>query len=239
MKSYWIPMMALLAIPPAAMAEAGTVLDEVVAVVNNRPILASEIEEAQRLTVLDPTSGRQEKLTAREALDQLIGRTLIEQQIRQQDMSALEVSAKEIEERESEMRRQLPACAAGNCQSDSQWQEFLAKQGLTREEVQNATRHRIQILRFIEVRFRQGIQIDHEAVANYYTKILLPQYKAGDAIPKLDEVSTRIEEILLEQQVNILFDEWLSKLRTQGDVEILAPQYKSEEQATTGAETKQ
>jgi len=235
---YWIPIMTMLALPIAARAEAGTVLDQVVAVVNNRPILESEIEETQRMTMLDPANGRQEKLTAAEALDQLIGRTLIEQQIRQQDKSALEVSEDEIREREAEMRRQLPACAQGNCQSDLDWQNFLARQGVTREEVQSATRHRIQILRFIEVRFRQGIQIDHDAVANYYNKTLLPQYKAGDAIPKLEEVATRIEEILLEQQVNILFDEWLSKLRTQGDIEILAAEYKPTAETTNGAETK-
>jgi adenosylmethionine-8-amino-7-oxononanoate aminotransferase len=34
-------------------------------------------------------------------------------------------------------------------------------------------------------------------------------------------VSPRIEEILLQQQVNLVFDEWLTNMRRQGDVEVL------------------
>jgi peptidyl-prolyl cis-trans isomerase SurA len=40
-------------------------------------------------------------------------------------------------------------------------------------------------------------------------------------------VSSRIEEILLEQQVNELFANWLENLRSQGDVEILDPSLRS------------
>jgi len=39
----------------------------------------------------------------------------------------------------------------------------------------------------------------------------------------LDKVSPRIQEILLQQQVNELFDNWLTDLRRQGDVEVLDP----------------
>ncbi|HEX8712739.1 MAG TPA: hypothetical protein VF730_12755, partial [Terracidiphilus sp.] len=45
----------------------------------------------------------------------------------------------------------------------------------------------------------------------------------GVSAPPLDQVKPRIEEILLEQQVNDLFDAWLENLRAQGDVEILDP----------------
>ena len=55
------------------------------------------------------------------------------------------------------------------------------------------------------------------------SETLLPQYAAGEAIPPLDKVAPRIEEILLEQQVNVLFDDWLNNLRKQGDVEVLDP----------------
>jgi hypothetical protein len=51
----------------------------------------------------------------------------------------------------------------------------------------------------------------------------LPQYKLGETVPPLEQVSPRIEEILLQQHVNVLFDEWLTNLRKQGDIEILDP----------------
>ncbi|MGA2538606.1 MAG: hypothetical protein ABSF53_21540, partial [Terracidiphilus sp.] len=31
------------------------------------------------------------------------------------------------------------------------------------------------------------------------------------------------EEILLQQRVNVMFDDWLSNLRKQGDIEVLDP----------------
>jgi len=36
-------------------------------------------------------------------------------------------------------------------------------------------------------------------------------------------VSSRIEEILLQQRVNQLFDDWLATLRKQGQIEVLDP----------------
>ena len=45
----------------------------------------------------------------------------------------------------------------------------------------------------------------------------------------MQRVSPRIEEILLQQQVNLLFDEWLTNLRKQGDVEVLDPALESAE----------
>ena len=37
------------------------------------------------------------------------------------------------------------------------------------------------------------------------------------------QVSSRIEEILLQQRVNELLDNWLSNLRKQGQIEVLDP----------------
>ncbi len=56
----------------------------------------------------------------------------------------------------------------------------------------------------------------------------------GEAIPTLDQVAPRIEEILLQQQVNVLFDDWLKNLRKQGDVEVLDPALETT-QPQTGA----
>ena len=41
--------------------------------------------------------------------------------------------------------------------------------------------------------------------------------------PPLDSVSSRIEEILLQQHVNVLLQDWLKSLRDQGNVIILDP----------------
>jgi len=199
------------------------VLDRAVAVVNNHAILSSDLDEEIRLSVLDPGRGGEGVLTRKRALEQLIGRTLIQQQIREEDTQAAEPSQSEVDARLEQIRKEIPACIRQNCASDAGWKVFLAVHNLTQERVEAYLRYRVEILRFIEQRFRQGIQISPQQIETYYYDILLPQYAAGETSPSLAAVSPRIQEILLQQQVNVLFDDWLKNLRQQGDVEVLDP----------------
>jgi parvulin-like peptidyl-prolyl isomerase len=199
------------------------VLDRVVAVVNNQTILASDVDDEMRLAVLDPGRAGLGVLTPQRALEQLISRALIQQQIRKEELQAAEPLQSEVDARLAEIRKDLPACVRQNCASEQGWKAFLAAHGLTLERVESYLRYRIQILRFIELRFRQGIRISEQEIETYYRETLLPQYAAGDALPPLEKVAPRIEEILLERQVNVLFDDWLRNLYKQGDVEVLDP----------------
>jgi hypothetical protein len=211
----------------AAQAANAVVLDHVVAVVNDQTILASDVDDEMRLAVLDPGEAGLGILTPQRALDQLISRALIQQQIRQEDALAAEPVQAEVDARLAEIRSELPACIHEKCASGAGWKAFLAMHGLKPGRVENYLRYRIQILHFIELRFRQGIQISPDEIEKYYRETLLPQYAPGDEIPALDKVSSRIEEILLERQVNVLFDGWLANLRKQGEVEVLDPAFEA------------
>jgi peptidyl-prolyl cis-trans isomerase SurA len=208
---------------PAAPSQQATpvVLDRAVAVVNKHVILASDLQDEMRLSILEPN--RDGELTPQLALDQLISRTLIEQQIRQEDERSIEPTQQEVAARVAELRKVLPACVRENCATDEGWKSFLAAHGLTPERVESYLRYRLEILGFIEERFRQGIQISPQQIEAYYRNTLLPQYKSGETPPTLDQVAQRIQEILLQQQVDNLFDNWLTNLRQQGNVEVLDP----------------
>jgi len=209
-------------------------LDRVVAVVNNQAILASDVDDEMRLAVLDPAQAGMGTLTAERALEQLISRALIQQQIRQEDAQATEPTQAEIDARLSQIRNQVPACVHLNCASEEGWKAFLAAHGLKPERVRSYLRFRIQILRFIEERFRQGIRISPEEIESYYKQTLLPEYAAGETAPILEEVAPRIQEILLQRQVNALFEDWLKNLRKQGDVEVIDPSLETSEAPSTG-----
>jgi hypothetical protein len=204
-------------------SSSAVVLDRVVAVVNSRIVLQSEVDDEIRLSVLEPNQAGQQTLTPQQALEHLISRALIEQQIRQEAAEAVEAEPSELAARLSELRRELPACVHADCASDAGWRAFLASHGLTVERVEAYLRYRLEILTFIEQHFRQGIHISPEEIETYYRQTLVPQYAPGEGPPPLGEVSGRIGEILLEQQVNALFDDWLKNLREQGDVEVLDP----------------
>lgn len=215
-----IMMAGLACCVPALWAQAPVVLDDVAAVVNQHAILSSDVDDEMRMAVLDPG---QRGMARRKALELLISRSLIEQQIRSEDLLSVEPGMEQIERRVEEMRRRLPACAHNGCASDEQWQKVLAAHGLTPERVRAYVRRRLEVLIFIEKRFRQGIHIDTSEVDSYYRKDFVPQFGSDETPPPLSEVSARIEEILLERRVSALFDDWLTNLRKQGDVEVLDP----------------
>lgn len=226
--------MALFAGGAVAQDAHPVMLDEVVAVVNNRPILASDVEDEIRLAFLDATRPGEPALSPQRALEQLISRALVEQEIRQQDEEAAMPTPAEVDARIQELRSQLPACARHACESDAGWKALLAQHGLTPQRVRAYIRYRMEILRFIEQQFRPGIHISRQAVETYYRDQLAPHYADPSAVPPLDVVSSRIQEILLEQQVSGLFDQWLKTLRAQGDVEILDPALERAEAAPAG-----
>lgn len=217
-----------------AQTGAATQLDSVVAVVNRQVILASDIEDDIQLSVLDPQPGTDGTLTRQHALEELISRALIQQQIRRDDLPAIQPSTAEVKARLEEIRKQLPACVRAHCSTEAGWKAFLAAHNLTQYRVEAYLHNRMEILTFIEQRFRQGIQITEPQIETYYRDTLLPQYPSGMAAPPLKEVSSRIEEILLEEQVNQLFDNWLDNLRKQGDVEILDPALESAQASGQG-----
>ena len=210
------------------------VLDRVVAVVNGRAILSSDLREEMLLSVLEPSEGEAGVETPQEALQRLISRTIIRQQIREEDARSLEPTSKEIQDRIDEIRKQLPICVRENCATDTGWSTFLARHELTEARVKAYLRSRMQILRFIEIRFRQGIQISQQEIETYYRNSLVPQYQPGQAIPQLSAVAPRIEEILLQQQVNTMFSGWLDSLRKQGEVEVLDPSLEATASASHG-----
>ena len=85
------------------------------------------------------------------------------------------------------------------------------------------------ILQFIDLRFRSGIRISQEQIATYYQKTLTPALaRDNEKAPPLAEVSGRIQEILLQQQVSGLFQDWLTSLRDQGNVQVVDRAYSAD-----------
>jgi hypothetical protein len=168
-----------------------------------------------------PVGGRGEDFTPVKALERLTTRALIEQQIVQEDPHGLDVDPKEVADNLAELRQSLPACKRRDCISASGWSAYLATLGLTSDRINEYWARRMAVLRFIERRFRSGIRIAPEEIKKYYDESLLPQYSTPKDAPPLEKVSARIQEVLLQQQVNALLNDWLKSLQDQGQVEIL------------------
>ena len=201
--------------------EPGVVLDRLVAVVNGDVILESDVDEERRFEEVQPY--RSGPTFTRERIDErLIDRTLILQQ------SALEpeeaVADKDLDAQIVTLRKDIPACKQYHCETDAGWKKYLGDHGFTAEEFRVRWKLRMQLLNFIEVRFRNGIAISDSEIQAYYDKTMLPEYaKRNVTPPKLDTIQKRIEEVLLQQEVGALLQDWLKSLRAQGSVQIITP----------------
>jgi hypothetical protein len=194
-------------------------LDGVVAIVNGDLILESDVDAEQRMTAFQPFRD-QTTVTREQLVDRLIDRDLILQQLQLQ--AEQEISDAAVDAELAALRKSIPECVADQCETDAGWERFVAEQGFTLEELRDRWRQRMEVLQFVEQRFRMGIRTAQPEIDEYYRKTLVPGYeKQGATPPPETSIADRIQEILLQQQVNSLLDEWLKALRVQGSVRVL------------------
>ena len=200
----------------------GTEMDRVVAIVNNDLILDSDVDQERRLAALLPYGEGAGQYSRDAAIQRLINRDLILEQVKLQPSEEITqaAAAKDLDS----LRKDISACREYNCETNAGWNRFLASQGFTEASVTKLWQERMEVLAFIEQRFRMGVRISPAQIKAYYDNELRAQYAAQHATPPpLATISTRIQQVLLERQVSGLLDDWLNSLRAQGSVVVLHP----------------
>jgi hypothetical protein len=207
---------------PKMPQEEGAEVDRVVATVNGELILDSDVDQERRFAALLPYGEAGGEYTRDKAVERLINRKLILQQSRLQPDDA--ITTEDAEQDLDKLRKEIPDCKEYHCETKAGWDKYLATEGFTEQSLTELWRQRMEVLAFIERRFRMGVKITPEQIQSYYTKTLLPLYAAQHAkAPPVDAVSERIQEVLLQQQVSNLLSDWLLSLRAQGSVVLLHP----------------
>lgn len=202
-------------------SQKGTEIDGVVAIVNGDVILESDVDEERRFEAIQPYRGAAAERSRDRAVQRLINRTLIVQQAAW-EADQIGVSDEELDKQLKTLREDIPACRKMHCETDAGWQKYLASNGFTVKEFRDRWRQRMQLLKLIDIRFRNGIHISDDEIKDYYEKTMLPEYaRQKVAPPKLEAISQRIEEVLLQQRVSGLLRDWLQSLRAQGNVWIM------------------
>jgi peptidyl-prolyl cis-trans isomerase SurA len=221
--SAWTFTAILLALLAAPRVHAqGVLVDQVIAVVNSDLILESDIDEERRFEAFQPFRDPEGPSSRTAIIDRLIDRTLILQQAKLQPDDR--VTLAEAETQLKTLRTEIPACKPAHCETDAGWEKFVKSEGFTIPQIEELWRQRMETLKFVEFRFRAGIRISPAEIKAYYDKTLAPEVIREKATPPpLDSVSERIQEILLQQRVGSLLNDWLTTLKAQGTVRIMKP----------------
>ncbi len=212
-------MLQLVLLAAAALVHplwSGDVIDRIVVLVNGQPVLLSEWDEAVRYEAM--AQGRPLESVTHEqeqaALDRLVDQELLRQHMRARNLPPPD--REEVDRSLREFRQQLPGAG-----SEGAWRSLLARYMLTEEQVRQRLSAQLELLRFIDAQIRPGVRVDNGSVLAYYRDKLLPQLRrTGAASPPVEEVSGKIREILVQQRVDELLQQWLQELRKQSDIRV-------------------
>jgi peptidyl-prolyl cis-trans isomerase SurA len=101
------------------------------------------------------------------------------------------------------------------------YERALAQYGITDQQVRDHLLWQLTLLRFVEVRFRPGVQVSDEAVASYFEKVIKPAAQLANPAQtiSIDDYREQIEDALIEQQVDKDLSAWIDEAKKRTGVE--------------------
>lgn len=199
----------------------GGQIDRIVAVVDNHPISESEWEQQERFEALgngQPFTGFQR---SREALERVIDRRIVLEQ--RSNLELPDVGPDKVAAQLVSLRQQL------GLESDSAWHQKLKDYGLLEADVADIVTEQLDVLNFVDTRFRMAVQVSPDDIRRYYNDTYVPRFKQqspGATPPRLDSVRAQIESILLQERMNDLFATWMKNVRAQANIRFIDPGWK-------------
>ena len=215
-------LLALVLMPACILASYSTaiagpapdVIDRIVATVNGQVILQSDLDEALCYQAL--LSGRPLAALSDDERHAVLNRLIDQELLREQMKSAdfRHATDEEVAARVADARKQYPQAA-----SDDSWHSLLAGYHVTEKDLFAHVRQQIDVMRLVDARLRPAVQIDSKSIEAYYQDQFVPRLKQSGAtqIP-LEDVSTRIRELLTQEKVSEMLVSWLQTLRSEGDI---------------------
>ena len=189
---------------------AAELIDRVAVSVGSTVITESELLEHLRIrALLEGIPLRLDSETKRDAADRLIQQALIRREIENTRYVTPEAF----------LAQPLLASFKLSRFHDNagEYQAALKMAQVTESEVQASFLWQLTVLRFIEFRFRPGIQIAAEEIRDYYERKFLPDWRSRskEPPPSAEDAASAVEEILLQERIDNQLDRWISLTRTQ------------------------
>ncbi len=203
------------AAPPPATAPAGTapnvLKDRVLAVVDEDPILASELDRAIFVGQQHPSPGEADKTFRRRVLEDLIAQRLRFHEI---DRFGLEqVPVDQIEKQVAQVHAAYKDEAA--------FRRKLAEVGLDEAALRQMMARQLEVLAFVDERLGPQVFVGLDDIATYYRNVLTPQLqKQHLPVPPLDDVREQIRGVLRQQRLAEEIDRWTEELRRKANVVV-------------------
>lgn len=196
----------------------GELKDRIFAVVDEDPILASDIDRVIALGLAEPRVDEQgepleDKTTfRRRALDAVIEQRLRFHAVEEVGFERVPTATVDAEVEKLQAR----------FEDEDAFRRQIASVGLDEQSLRQLLTRQLMVLTFIEERLGPRIFIRLEEIQGYYQDVLVPQLEgSGDApVPPMEAVREQIRDVLREQRLNEEILSWTEELRSQADVQL-------------------
>ena len=199
---------------PAAKAPAtgqNVLRDRIVALVDEDPILESEIDRAVVLGQYQPNPGETDEAFRRRVLDGLVNDRLRLHQIDR--FGFVQVPIEEVQKNLTEIRNRYA--------SEEEFQRALRQVGLNPRALRQLVVRQLMVLTFVEERLGPRVFVSLEDINDYYRKTLTPEMqRQGQPVPPIDQVREDIRLVLKEQKLTRELASWTKELRNAADVNL-------------------
>ncbi len=200
-------MLALAA--PAALAGSGELVDRVVAVVDDDPILLSDVRRAVALGMAEGQPEEDAHELERHVLDGLIDQRLRLHEVERYDFGPL--PSAEIDLQVESIRSRFSDPAA--------FERQLLRLGLDEERLRQLVARQLRVLIYVEQRLAPRVFVGSEDVRAYYEGGLATELaERGLEPPPLAEVSGQIHDLLMEVGLNEEITAWTRQLRLGAEI---------------------
>ena len=106
--------------------------------------------------------------------------------------------------------------------SAEQYEASRKQSGLSDSQVRGIVASQLYLSNYLDSRFRPAVQIDPQAIEDFYRNTIVPQAKAGgQEAPSLDAAHDLIQEALVQRGINEQSEKWLRESRTRLHIDIL------------------
>jgi hypothetical protein len=183
-------------------------IDRLLASVNGKVITEGDLKIAR---ILNPVLfGSNAFSDSEQGLSQLIDFELLSQELKNFGMT---------KEDEGEIESRIQSLRASYA-SKGGLPAFLKECGLQESELISYLRLTSSMLQYVNFRFRPFINVTQEEIQSYYENILKPQMDGRKgALPPLEEVSAKIEEVVRESKITESYNQWIASVRRNARIE--------------------
>jgi len=194
----------------AQQEEATTVIDRILAVVDEDPILDSEVEQAIGLGLVERLPDDTDEELRRRAL-----RQLIDQRLRFHEVDRFGFGELPIDE----VERQFAGFRDG-FGSAARFAARLDELGLDEAALKQLVARQLMVVTYVEERLGPRVFVGIDEISAYYDDVLSAEMAAaGQPLPPLPEVREQIRAVLKQQRLNEEIDRWTEELRQEADIE--------------------